>query len=186
MTDYQSIPDDLPRPVDDGAADHLPESPMPVVTLTSTDGKAVNLAELGPGRTVLYIYPLTGTPGADLPTGWDEIPGARGCTPEACSFRDNYADLRAAGATAVYGLSSQDRDYQREVVERLHLPFPMLSDQDRQLAAALRLPTFEADGMTLYKRITLVIHDGSIEHIFYPIFPPNEHAQQVLQWLRDN
>lgn len=186
MTEYQSLPDDLPRPVDDGAADHLPETPMPAVTLTSTDGKAVNLAELGAGRSVLYIYPLTGKPGVDLPNGWDDIPGARGCTPEACAFRDNYDDLTAAGATAVYGLSSQDHNYQREVVERLHLPFAMLSDQERQLAAALDLPTFEADGMTLYKRITLVINDGRIEHVFYPIFPPNEHAQQVLHWLRNN
>jgi peroxiredoxin len=184
VTDPQTLPDDLPRPVDDGAADHLPGTLMPAVVLPTTGGETLDLATLGAGRTVLYIYPLTGRPGADLPTGWDEIPGARGCTPETCGFRDHYQDLRAAGAPAVYGLSSQDSDYQREVVDRLRLPFAMVSDESLELAAALRLPTFEADGMTLYRRITLVVRDGTIEHVFYPVFPPGEHAEQVLGWLR--
>jgi peroxiredoxin len=127
---------------------------------------------------------MTGRPGADLPTGWDEIPGARGCTPETCGFRDHYQDLAAAGAQAVYGLSSQDTDYQREAVDRLRLPFAMISDEDLRVADALRLPTFEADGMTLYKRITLIVRDGTIEHVFYPVFPPGEHAERVLDWLR--
>jgi peroxiredoxin len=136
------------------------------------------------GRVVLYLYPLTGRPGVDLPVGWDEIPGARGCTPEACSFRDHFQDLQAAGAVGVYGLSSQDTDYQREVVERLHLPFAMLSDVRLQLADSLGLPTFVADGMTLYKRLTLIVNAGTIERTFYPVFPPDEHAAEVLSWLR--
>ena len=184
MTDPQTLPDDLPRPVDDGAADHLPGIPMPALALPTTGGETLDLATLGAGRTVLYIYPMTGRPGADLPTGWDEIPGARGCTPETCAFRDHYEDLRAAGAEAVYGLSSQDTEYQREAVDRLRLPFAMISDEDLRVADALRLPTFEADGMTLYKRITLIVRDGAIEHVFYPVFPPGEHAEQVLGWLR--
>ena len=177
------LPDDLPVPRDDGAADHLPGAPAPHVTLPSTSGSDVALDGLGPGRTILYVYPMTGQPGVALPDGWDEIPGARGCTPEACGFRDHHADLLAAGASGVYGLSSQDTDYQREVVHRLHLPFAMLSDPALLLADELRLPTFEAGGVSLYKRITLVITDGAIEHAFYPIFPPDEHAAQVLRWL---
>lgn len=186
MNDYLSLPADLPAPEDDGAANHLPGMRMPHLELPSTAGEAVHVDELGPGRAVLYIYPLTGRPGTDLPEGWDSIPGARGCTTEACSFRDHHEDLRDAGATRVFGLSSQDTDYQREVVERLHLPFQMLSDPELGLADALDLPTFEAGGMTLYKRLTLVVRDGAIEHAFYPIFPPNEHAEQVLAWLRAN
>ncbi len=142
-----------------------------------------SLGQLGPGRTVLYVYPLTGRPDVDLPEGWDTIPGARGCTTEACDFRDHHADLLAAGAARVFGLSSQDGDYQREVVGRLRLPFAMLSDTQLALAETLRLPTFRATGMTLFKRLTLVISDATIEHVFYPVFPPNEHAQQVLAWL---
>lgn len=184
MSDYTTLPDDLPQPVDDGAADHLPGTAMPAVTLPATSGEQVDLADLGPGRTVLYVYPMTGRPDVALPAGWDEIPGARGCTPESCGFRDHYADLRAAGAAAVYGISSQDTGYQREAVERLGLPFAMLSDEHLRLAATLRLPTFEADGMTLYKRITLIVAEGRIEHVFYPVFPPHEHAAQVLDWLR--
>ncbi|MFC7647821.1 peroxiredoxin [Streptosporangium lutulentum] len=135
---------------------------------------------------MIYVYPLTGRPDADLPRGWNAIPGARGCTAEACDFRDHHRELTAAGAARVFGLSSQDGEYQREVVERLHLPFSMLADPRLRLASELDLPTFEADGMTLYKRLTLIIRDGVIEHVFYPIFPPNEHAQQVLTWLREN
>jgi peroxiredoxin len=142
------------------------------------------LDELGAGRTVLYLYPMTGRPDVDLPAGWDGIPGARGCTPEACDFRDHHADLLAAGATGVFGISSQDTDYQREVVERLRLPFAMLSDPQLSLAENLGLPTFGVGDLTLFKRITLIASDGVIEHVFYPVFPPDRHAQQVLTWLR--
>jgi peroxiredoxin len=171
----------LPVPADDGAADHLPGLAAPHVTLPSTSGGTVALDDLGPGRTVLYVYPLTAGPDGTVPEGWDS---ARGCTPEACDFRDHHEELLAAGATGVFGLSAQDTDYQREVVDRLHLPFAMLSDTEFRLAAALRLPTFEAGGMTLFKRITLVIRDGVVEHAFYPVFPPGEHAREVLAWLR--
>jgi peroxiredoxin len=183
-TDYTSLPANLPAPTDDGAAAHLPGMAMPALSLTGSDGITVNLADLGPGRTIIYLYPLTGRPGVDLPQGWDAIPGARGCSTEACDFRDHFADLRRAGASQVYGLSSQDPDYQAEVVERLHLPFEMLSDPQLALADALNLPTFSAPGHDrLYSRLTLVVRNGHIEHVFYPIFPPNTHAQQVLAWL---
>ena len=184
MTDLTSLPTDLPVPRDDGAADHLPGHAMPSVALPSTAGELVNLASLGAGRTILYVYPLTGRPGHDLPTGWDDIPGARGCTPEACSFRDHHTELPAAGAARVFGLSRQNTDYQAEVADRLHLPFALLSDVDAALGAALRLPAFEVDALTLYRRITLVVRDGAIEKVFYPVFPPDRHAEQVLEWLR--
>jgi peroxiredoxin len=187
MTDFSTLPDDLPVPLDDGAADHLPGAAVPAVTLTATDGGTVDLAALGAGRTVLYLYPLSGRPGVDLPAGWDAIPGARGCTTEACDFRDHHAELRQAGAARVFGLSSQTTDYQAELVERLRLPFPMLSDPDFALADALRLPTFTAPGQgRLHTRLTLVVRDGRVEHAFYPVFPPNTHAQQVLTWLREH
>jgi peroxiredoxin/DNA-binding transcriptional MerR regulator len=186
MTDYTSLPADLPVPEDDGAAAHLRGARMPHLELHATDGATVGLDALGAGRTVLYVYPLTGRPGADLPEGWDSIPGARGCTSETCGFRDHHQDLLAAGAAQVYGLSSQDSDYQREVTERLHLPFQMLSDPARSLARALDLPTFTTGGLTLYKRLTLIIKDSVIEHVFYPVFPPDKHADQVLAWLSDN
>lgn len=184
--EYLTLPAGLPTPADDGAADHLPGTRMPRITLSNTAGKAIRLDALGPRRTVIYIYPLTGRPGTDLPEGWNSIPGARGCTPETCGFRDHFQDLLEAGAGRVYGLSSPDTDYQNEVVERLGLPFDMLSDPPLSLADTLGLPTFEAGGMRLFKRLTLVIRDSVIEHAFYPIFPPNEHAQQVLTWLREN
>ncbi|MEU1342483.1 MerR family transcriptional regulator [Streptomyces sp. NPDC005827] len=184
--DYLSLPRDLRAPTDDGAADHLPGTSMPRLALPSTAGKAVGLDALGPRRTVIYVYPLTGRPGTDLPEGWNSIPGARGCTPETCGFRDHFQDLLEAGAGRVYGLSSQDTDYQNEVVERLGLPFGMLSDPALDLARAIGLPTFEADGNRLFKRLTLVVRDSVIEHVFYPIFPPDQHGRQVLTWLRDN
>ncbi|MQA01961.1 MAG: redoxin family protein [Streptosporangiales bacterium] len=183
-TNFTALPDDLPRPVDDGAADHLRGLPLPQLALVSTSGTQVALDDLGPGRTVLYVYPMTGRPGTDLPAGWDAIPGARGCTTEACDFRDHHADLREVGAGQVFGVSSQDTGYQRELAGRLRLPFDVLADPELRLATELRLPTFTADGMTLYKRLTLIVRDGNIEHTFYPVFPPNEHAQQVLAWLR--
>lgn len=178
------LPENLPRPADDGAADHLSGRALPRLTLASTTGERVSLDALGPGRTIVYLYPLTGRPDTDLPQGWDAIPGARGCTSEACDFRDHHTELRDAGATRVFGLSSQDGDYQREVVERLRLPFAMLSDTELSLVTMLGLPTFTAAGMTLYKRLTLIVRHDVVEHVFYPIFPPDEHAQQVLAWLR--
>lgn len=184
MTDYMSLPSDLPAPEDDGAADHLVGMAMPPLTFSGTSGRRVALDALGPGRTVLYIYPMSGRPGVDLPDGWDAIPGARGCTPEACGFRDHHAELGAAGADAVLGLSSQTTEYQAELAERLQLPFEILSDPELELAAALRLPTFTVDGRRLYKRLTLVVSDGRIEHAFYPVFPPDGHAAEVLAWLR--
>jgi len=187
MTDFTALPDNLPTPQDDGAADHLPGRSMPPVSLLDSAGERVVLAAPRSGRTVIYLYPLTGRPGVDLPDGWDAIPGARGCSTEACDFRDHFADLQAAGAAHVWGLSSQEAEYQAEVVDRLRLPFRMLSDPEFALADALTLPTFAAPGHDrLYSRLTLVVSDGRIEHVFYPIFPPNTHGQQVLDWLRTN
>jgi peroxiredoxin len=182
--DLMRLPEDLPVPVDDGAASHLPGRAMPALSLPATDGRQVALDGLGRGRTVVYVYPMTGRPGADLPPGWDDIPGARGCTPESCGFRDHHAELLAAGADQVFGLSSQSSDYQAEAVNRLHLPFAMLSDERLALADVLGLPTFTVDGMTLYRRLTMIVTDGVIEHVFYPVFPPDRHAQEVLDWLR--
>ncbi|WP_153505100.1 MerR family DNA-binding transcriptional regulator [Cumulibacter manganitolerans] len=185
MTDYTTLPDGLPVPGDDGAADHLPGLRLPEVELPTSDGGVVRLHELGPGRSVIYLYPLTGRPGVDLPDGWDAIPGARGCSTEACDFRDHFRDLREAGADQVYGMSSQSPAYQAEVVQRLSLPFSMISDKSLAVADALRLPTFAAEGHErLYTRLTLVVQNGAIEHAFYPIFPPNTHAQQVVGWLQ--
>jgi peroxiredoxin/DNA-binding transcriptional MerR regulator len=184
MTDFTILPENLPVPRDDGAADHLTGLPMPGLSVQASDRQIVDLAATGPGRTIIYMYPLTGRPGVDLPEGWDAIPGARGCSTEACDFRDHFADLQAAGAAHVWGLSSQEPDYQAEVVERLHLPFTMLSDPEFTLADSLNLPTFSAPGhQRLYARLTIVARDGRIEHVFYPVFPPNTHAQQVLAWL---
>jgi peroxiredoxin len=152
------------------------------VALTATTGDAVQLAALE-GRTVLFCYPRTGRPDEELPPGWNAIPGARGCTPEACGFRDAHAQFEELGAR-VLALSTQSADYQREMAERLHLPFPVLSDEKLELTHALRLPTFETSGWTLLKRLTLVIDDGRVEHVFYPVFPPDSHAAEVLSWLR--
>lgn len=184
MSDYQQLPGNLPVPQDDGAAGHLPGAAMPPLVLRDTSGNEVTLDQLGPGRTVIYLYPLTGRPGVDLPNGWDAIPGARGCTPEACGFRDHYAGFQAAGARAVYGLSSQSTDYQAELAARLGLPFSILSDPALALADALGLPTFEARGKRLFSRLTLLVTNGRIEHASYPIFPPDQHAAEVLEWLR--
>jgi peroxiredoxin len=177
------LPDDLPVPVDDGAADHLAGLALPDITLAATDGSRVNLSRVS-GRTVVYIYPRTGRPGQAMPTGWNGIPGARGCTPQSCSFRDHFEELRALGVRQLYGLSTQDSDYQREAVERLHLPFAILSDADFALQRALRLPTFEVDGMVLLKRMALVIDAGTITKVFYPVFPPDRSAAEVVAWLR--
>ncbi|HET6322107.1 MAG TPA: peroxiredoxin [Hyphomicrobium sp.] len=173
----------LPRPVDDGAASHLSGVALPDIALPATTGPDVPLARLA-GRTVLYAYPMTGKPGVALPGGWDGIPGARGCTPQACAFRDHYAELRGAGAEHVFGISTQDTAYQREAAERLHLPFPLLSDAALRLTTALRLPVMLVDGAMLLKRMALIIEDGIIAHVFYPVFPPDRNAADVLQWLR--
>lgn len=178
------LPANLPAPEDDGAAAHLCGMRLPDLALPSTSGGEIVLSSLQ-SRTVVYVYPMTGRPGVPLPDGWDLIPGARGCTAEACAFRDHHADLRAVGAD-VYGISCQTTEYQQEAVSRLHLPFPLLSDEHLKLAEALRLPTFEAQGMRLYKRLTLVVRAGMIEQVFYPVFPPDAHAEQVLAWLRSH
>lgn len=184
LHDPNILPDDLPRPVDDGAAAHLKGLRLPSVPLPATDGTTVDLASL-PGLTVVYVYPRTGVPGQALPTGWDDIPGARGCTPQSCSFRDHFAELRELGVAHLFGLSTQDGAYQREMAERLHLPFPVLSDRDLGFVGALDLPTFEVDDMTLIKRMALVIRDGVVEHVFYPVFPPDRSAPEVVEWLRE-
>jgi peroxiredoxin len=173
----------LPRPEDDGAARHLPGSRVPAIDLPATSGAGVVLADL-PGRTVVYAYPLTGRPGIALPDNWDAIPGARGCSPQACAFRDHHAELLAAGVDRVFGLSTQDTDYQREAALRLHLPFPLLSDAALRLTTAMRLPVMLVGGATLLKRMALIIEDGVIAHVFYPVFPPDRNAADVLEWLR--
>jgi len=181
---FSQLPDDLPAPVDDGAAAHLEGSGMPGVVLPSTDGTTVDLSRLK-GRWVIYVYPMTGRPGVPLPEGWDVIPGARGCTPQSCGFRDHYAELKALNA-GVFGLSAQTTEYQREARERMQLPFHLLSDNLLRLKQDLRLPTFVVAGMERFKRLTLVIDEGRIQKVFYPVFPPDRNAQEVLQWLRAN
>lgn len=180
------LPDDLPVPEDDGAADHLRGMELPDLSLPATDGTAVTLTEL-PARTVVYVYPLTGRPDEDvIPEGWEDVPGARGCTPESRGFRSHYDELRDSGVGEVFGLSTQSSEYQCEARDRLDLPFEMLSDADRELADELDLPTFTIEGDGYLERLTLVVTDGRIEHVFYPIFPPDEHAGEVLEWVRDN
>ncbi|MFJ2436474.1 redoxin family protein [Streptomyces anulatus] len=184
LPEADPLPPDLPAPVDDGAAAHLPGRTLPALSFTGTDGSDVRLDAVSEGRWVLFLYPLTGDPAADIPEGWDEIPGARGCSQEACGFRDNLEALRAEGVDRVLALSSDRADYQQALVDRLHLPYPMLSDPRLTLADALELPTFEADGRLLYRRLTLVLRGATIEHVFYPVFPPDSHADEVAQWFR--
>jgi peroxiredoxin len=181
--DPNALPDDLPRPVDDGAADHLPGRRMPAIALPATSGEPIDLSALT-GRTVVYAYPRTGEPGKDpLVAGWDDIPGARGCTPEACAFRDHQAELGAAGARVV-GVSTQTPQYQAEAAERLRLNYPLVSDADLRLTRDLGLPTFQAAGEVLLRRLTLLVRDGVVEHVWYPVFPPDSHPQEVLSWLQ--
>jgi len=176
----------IPAPVDDGATSHLAGAAIAGVALPATDGTTVSLAALK-GRIVVFAYPRTGEPGkASLVDDWDMIPGARGCTPQTCSFRDLFADLKAAGAQGVFGLSSQSTAYQREMVERLHVPFAVLSDEKLALTRAMRLPTMDVAGQTLIKRFALVIDDGRITKVFYPVFPPYRNAGDVLAWLQAN
>jgi peroxiredoxin len=183
--DLYTLPKDLPVPVDDGAARHLPHAMVPPIALKSTRGREVVLAEESQrGRVVVYAYPRTGEPDKDTPPGWDAVPGARGCTPQSCGFRDLHAQFGALGVT-VYGLSTQTTEYQREMANRVHLPFEVLSDASLRFARALKLPTFEIVGMTLLKRLTLVLSRGEVEHVFYPVFPPDQSARTVLTWLRE-
>ena len=183
--DPNVLPAGLPAPQDDGAARHLSGMRLPSIALAATDGSQVDLSKLA-GRTLVYIYPRTGVPGKAMPDGWDAIPGARGCTPQSCSFRDHFDELRRLGVGHVFGLSTQDTDYQREAAERLHLPFPVLSDEGLALTRALDLPTFEVAGMTLLKRMALIVGDGQIVKTFYPVFPPDKNAAAVVAWLQES
>ena len=179
------LPANLPCPADDGAADHLEGTPIPKITLRSSFGGIVELASLRAPRVVVYCYPMTGVPGKPLPGSWNNIPGARGCTPQARNFQEHYGEFLDL-AIDVYGLSTQSSDYQREMAKRLNLPFEILSDSEFKFCDALRLPTFEVYGMMLLKRLTLVIRVTRIEHVFYPVFPPDQSADQVLKWLNDH
>jgi peroxiredoxin len=187
------LPKDLPVPQDDGACDHLAGMKLPSVALQSTGGRKIDLSTLS-GTTVVYVYPRTGRPDQEVPPGWNAIPGARGCTPQSCAFRDHYQELKRAGASQVFGLSTQDSGYQREAAERLHLPFELLSDEGLAFARALKLPTFDVAGMRLIKRLTLIASapqiapsrrgEPAIEKVFYPVFPPDRNAGDVLDWLK--
>lgn len=183
--DLQHLPEDLPVPENDGACDHLtPGTRLPGVKLPSTSGRLVDLSGVR-GRTVVYCYPMTGRPDLELPAGWDDIPGARGCTPQSCAFRDHHEELQALGV-GVFGVSTQDTEYQREAKERLRLPFELLSDEELRFAGALNLPIFEVEGMVLVRRLALVVDEGRIEKVFYPVFPPRENAREVAAWLSGN
>jgi peroxiredoxin len=183
-TNFNQLPENLPTLVDDGTTDHLPGLALPPLTLVATDGTRINLKTLA-GHWVIYVYPMTGHPGVSLPDGWNEIPGARGCTPQSCAFRDHYQEFQALHI-GVFGLSSQTSDYQLEVRDRLHLPFQLLSDHALQLKEVLQLPTFTVAGMELYKRLTLVCVDGRIVKVFYPVFPSDKNACEVLSWFQSN
>ena len=173
----------LPKPEDDGAVLHLTGARLKSISLRDTDGQDVDISTLT-GTSVIYVYPMTGRPDTALPDGWDGIPGARGCTPQSCAFRDHYADLKAVGVDHLYGLSTQQTDYQAEAADRMHLPFSLLSDADHKFGTAEKLPMFEADGMELLKRITMIIRDGEVIKTFYPVFPPDRNADDVINWLK--
>jgi peroxiredoxin len=177
------LPPNIPAPQDDGAARHLAGTKLPDLALPATDGPQVNLSKLK-GRTVVYIYPRTGVPGIDTLPGWDQIPGARGCTPQSCSFRDHFGELKRLGVAQLFGLSTQATAYQLEAATRLHLPFAILSDEKLALTKALNLPTFMTSGMTLLRRMALVIDNGVIVKAFYPVFPPDKNAEEVIAWLQ--
>jgi peroxiredoxin len=183
--DLYSLPDNLPVPKDDGACDHLRRSMIPSIALKATSGLMVDLSKEGQPWLVVYCYPLTGRPDREPPGGiaaWNAIPGARGCTPQSCSYRDHYAELTALCAT-VYGLSTQHTEYQAEAVQRLHLPFPLLSDAQLDFTRALRLPTFTFAGVELIKRLTMIVRAGRIEEVFYPVFPSDADPDRVIGWL---
>jgi peroxiredoxin len=181
-TDFSRLPADLPVPVDDGAADHLPGSAVPDVALPSTNGGELSLADAARDLVVAYVYPRTGTPGVPAPEGWDDIPGARGCTPQSCAFRDAQQELARHGASLI-GISTQTPDEQAEFARRERIPYPLLGDPGLLLAQHMRLPTFEAGGLQLYKRLTFVAEQGRIAKVFYPVFPPDRNAGEVLAWL---
>lgn len=175
------LPPDLPVPQDDGACDHLAGQRLPAIALPGTGARDITLSA-EPGWVVVYFYPMTGQPDQPPMLGWDKIPGARGCTPECCAFRDRYLDLRRLGAK-VFGVSSQPLEEQREAAQRLRLPFDLLNDSNLALAGALRLPTFEHDFARLIMRITLVVKDGVIRKVYYPVFPPHLNPTDVIAWL---
>jgi peroxiredoxin len=183
QTNLNQLPANLPRPKDDGGARHLTGMALPDLELPSTSNRRVNLSKVSAPRIVIYAYPMTGRPDRQLPQGWDDIPGARGCTPETCGFRDHHKDLAKLHAE-VFGVSTQDTAYQQEMVKRLEVPFEVLSDEQMAFARALKLPSFTVDGMTLLKRLTIVARSGRIEHVFYPVFPPDKHAEEVMAWLK--
>jgi peroxiredoxin len=182
MSKLEQLPGDLPVPTDDGACSHLLGQTIPDIALSATNGELINLRDLK-GRLVIYCYPMTGRPDVKLPDGWEQIPGARGCTPQSCSFRDHYIELQTLN-TSVYGLSTQTTEYQREAKERLHLPYDLLSDKDLLFSGALKLPYHFVDNMTLIKRVTLIFEDGKIVKYFYPVFPPDKNIDQVIDWLK--
>lgn len=182
MVNLNQIPPNLPVPKDDGLADHLVGTRLPSISLQSTNGTKIDLSQVK-GRYVVYCYPRTGTPNSQLPDGWDQIPGARGCTPQSCAYRDHYEELKALG-TEVFGLSVQTTEYQTEMVNRLHLPFPVLSDHHFEFQRALNLPTFEVAGMTLLKRLTLTIKNGLVEAVHYPVFPSDSDPAWVIERLQ--
>jgi peroxiredoxin len=182
MTNYNQLPADLPIPQDDGATNHLKGMRLPAVSLSATNGETITLSEVR-GKLVIYCYPMTGQPNVALPDGWDQIPGARGCTPQSCSFRDHYQELQALNA-AVLGLSVQTTEYQKEMAERLHLPFPIVSDVNYQFQKALNMPTFVAAGVILLKRVTLIVNNGVIEAVHYPIFPSDSDPAWVINYLK--
>jgi hypothetical protein len=182
MTNLTQLPSDLPIPEDDGSTDHLKGMKLPQVLLKATNGETINLGNIQ-GRLVIYCYPMTGQPNVALPDGWDQIAGARGCTPQSCSFRDHYQDLKNLGAKVI-GLSVQTSEYQKEMADRLHLPFPVVSDVDYQFQKALNMPTFVAGGMTLLKRVTLITNHSVIEGVHYPIFPSDSDAAWVMDYLK--
>jgi len=179
------LPPGLPEPFDDGAARHLFGREMPHILLRTTSKRMIDVGAVTASRTVMYCYPMTGVPGKALPEGWDMIPGARGCTPQTCGFRDHYKELTALNAD-VFGLSTQTMTYQLEMVQRLHIPFEVISDSAYELCDALQLPTFTVEGVRLLKRLTLIIRNKRIEHIFYPVFPPDKSAEQVVAWLKQH
>lgn len=182
MTDLHALPEDLPVPEDDGAADHLPGTRLPTVVLPTSGGESLDLSRAAEQTLVVYVYPATGIPGQPLPTGWDQVPGARGCTPQSCAFRDHVAELRDLGAS-VMGLSAQRIEEQREFAEREHIPYPLINDSGFVLASDLGLPTFDLNGVRYYSRLTFIASEGEIAKVFYPVFPPERNAADVVGWL---
>lgn len=182
MTNLNELPENLPPPIDDGGAKHLAGAKLPSVSLLSTNGSSINVGALR-GLTVIYCYPMTGQPNVALPDNWDMIPGARGCTPQACSYRDHHSDLRVLGAE-LFALSTQSHEYQKEMATRLHLTFPVLSDEALEFTESLSLPTFQSGTKTLLKRLTLVCRDSEIIHVNYPVFPPDKDVEMVIAFLK--